>query len=190
MRSRALCLLAPLLMCASLSAHAATITSLGGLGPPGLTTFGDTFSSAGSFTDIYTFNVASSADLLDLTLAVDFSPSLNISVGLPQLFSGNPMPGSFAPVAAQTGCTNIVCTWDVVLAGNYFLEVTGNVTSAGFSLLNVPVGYAGAFVASPSPTSVSNAPLPAALPLFASGLGAMAGFAWWRKRKAAAMAAA
>src|SRR5262249_16202490 len=109
---------------------------------------------------------------------------------LPQLFSGNPTPGNSAPVAAQVGCTSIVCTWDVALAGNYFLEVTGNVTSAGFSILNVPVGYAGAFVASPNPTFVSNSPLPAALPLFASGLGAIAGFAWWRKRKAAGMAAA
>jgi hypothetical protein len=30
---------------------------------------------------------------------------------------------------------------------------------------------------------VSQAPLPAALPLFASGLGAMGLFGWWRKRK-------
>jgi hypothetical protein len=28
-------------------------------------------------------------------------------------------------------------------------------------------------------------PLPAALPLFATGLGALASFAWWRKRKSA-----
>ena len=35
---------------------------------------------------------------------------------------------------------------------------------------------------------VSQAPLPAALPLFASGLGAMGLFGWWKKRKAAARA--
>ena len=35
---------------------------------------------------------------------------------------------------------------------------------------------------------VSQAPLPAALPLFASGLGGMGLFAWWRKRKARAAA--
>ena len=33
---------------------------------------------------------------------------------------------------------------------------------------------------------VALAPLPAALPLFASGLGAMGLFSWWRKRKGAA----
>ena len=34
-------------------------------------------------------------------------------------------------------------------------------------------------------TSVSAAPLPGALPLFASGLGALGLLGWWRKRKAA-----
>ena len=33
------------------------------------------------------------------------------------------------------------------------------------------------------PAGVSQAPLPAALPLFASGLGAMGMLSWWRKRK-------
>lgn len=181
MRSKVLALLAPLLICGSLSGHAATITSLGSLGPPGVKSFGDSFSSAGSFADIYTFNVTSSADLLALTLAVDFSPSLNISIGSPQLFSGNP-GGSSTLIAALTGCGSIVCSWDVASAGNYFLEITGNVTSSGFSLLNLPVGYLGAFAASPGAASVSQAPLPAALPLFASGLAGVGFLAWWRKR--------
>lgn len=38
-------------------------------------------------------------------------------------------------------------------------------------------------------SQVSQAPLPAALPLFASGLAGMSLFAWWRRRKAAAIAA-
>jgi hypothetical protein len=37
--------------------------------------------------------------------------------------------------------------------------------------------------------SVSAAPLPAVLPLFATGLGAMGLFGWWRKKKAAALQA-
>ena len=37
---------------------------------------------------------------------------------------------------------------------------------------------------------LSTAPLPAAFPLFASGLGAMGLFAWWRKRKSGAASAA
>jgi hypothetical protein len=38
-------------------------------------------------------------------------------------------------------------------------------------------------------SEVSQTPLPAALPLFASGLGGLGLFAWWRKRKTAATAA-
>jgi hypothetical protein len=37
----------------------------------------------------------------------------------------------------------------------------------------------------PNSPSISGAPLPAALPLFATGLGAMGLFGWWKKRKAA-----
>ena len=37
--------------------------------------------------------------------------------------------------------------------------------------------------------SVSQAPLPAALPLFATGLGAIGLFAWWRKRRAPSVVA-
>ena len=131
MRSKVFGLVAPLLVCGSLSGHAAMITPLGSLGPPGVTTFGDAFSGAGSFADIYTFNVGSSADLLALTLALDFSPSLNISIGSPQLFSGTP-GGSSAVVAALTGCTSVVCSWDVASAGNYFLEIAGNVDELRF----------------------------------------------------------
>ena len=43
-------------------------------------------------------------------------------------------------------------------------------------------GWLTAQVTDPAP-SVSQAPLPAALPLFASGLGGMGLFSWWRKRK-------
>ena len=44
-------------------------------------------------------------------------------------------------------------------------------------------------VAIDPPTNVSQTPLPAALPLFISGLGTMGLFGWWRKRKAVATCA-
>ena len=41
----------------------------------------------------------------------------------------------------------------------------------------------GSLMAQVTDPGVSQAPLPAALPLFASGLGGMGLFSWWRKRK-------
>ena len=178
-------LVAALLVFGSSSSQAATV-SLGNLGPPSVATFGDVFSQAGSFTDIYTFNLAASADVLGLVLTFDVSPTLNINIASSHLFSGDPN-GSSAPVAANVGCATIACSWNVASAGAYFLEITGNVTSQLNSRFNLlPVGYGGA-IASVS-ESVSEAPLPAALPLFATGLGAMGLFGWWRKRKAQAVA--
>ena len=83
-------LVAALLVFGSSSSQAATV-SLGNLGPPSVATFGDVFSQAGSFTDIYTFNLAASADVLGLVLTYDLSPTLNINIASSQLFSGTPM---------------------------------------------------------------------------------------------------
>jgi hypothetical protein len=52
---------------------------------------------------------------------------------------------------------------------------------------DLPLGTGSAFVNSISDSTgpvVSNAPLPAALPLFATGLGGLAFLGWLRKRKA------
>ena len=121
-------LVAALLVFGSSSSQAATV-SLGNLGPPSVATFGDVFSQAGSFTDIYTFNLAASADVLGLVLTFDVSPTLNINIASSQLFSGDPN-GSSAPVAANVGCSTIACSWNVASAGAYFLEIAGNVTNA------------------------------------------------------------
>ena len=50
------------------------------------------------------------------------------------------------------------------------------------------ITHQGPFNASFSLTGVSGVPLPAALPLFATGLGALGLLDWRRKRKAAALA--
>ena len=122
-------------------------------------------------------------------VSLDASLRFDISLASPQLFSGNPN-GSFAPIAANAGCGTIGCSWDVASAGDYFLKITGSVTNA----LNLPlilalgsVGFAGTIASVGK--SVAQTPLPAALPLFASGLGGLGLFSWWRKRKARTNAA-
>ena len=53
----------------------------------------------------------------------------------------------------------------------------------GLSFLPNPGGTMTGWLTAQLTDPVSQAPLPAALPLFASGLGAMGLFGWWRKRK-------
>jgi hypothetical protein len=62
-----------------------------------------------------------------------------------------------------------------LLPGYYYIEVKGDNSKTK------AVSYAGNVL-------VTVAPLPGALPLFASGLGAL-GFVGWRKRKKAKLAA-
>jgi hypothetical protein len=185
MNSKIIGLVGPLLICGSLSGQAATISSLGSVGSIDFKSIGDSFAHVGAFTDIYTFSVGAPVDLHGSLAPLDFSLGLNISIGSPQLFSGT--PSSFALVAPNGGC-NVTCNWDIA-AGTYFLQIAGNVTNSGIPFGFNSVGYAGSILSTPGSESVSQTPLPAALSLFASGLGAMGLLGWWRKRKARALAA-
>ena len=66
-----------------------------------------------------------------------------------------------------------------ILDGNTLWQVVVNGMTLGPNPGGTMTGSLMAQVTDP----VSQAPLPAALPLFASGLGGMGLFAWWRKRK-------
>lgn len=71
-----------------------------------------------------------------------------------------------------------VITWELLidnLPAQYLLANDG----FGYSVDNTAITY----------TPVSTTPLPAAVPLFVSGLGALGLFGWCRKRKSAAIAA-
>src|SRR5262245_45266603 len=95
MKMKIIGLIAPLLVCGSLSGQAATISSLGNLGAPGgAALLSDPLSNAGSFTNIYTFSVARPSDIFSVIWQFDNS------IGPPQLFSGVPN-GNFSPVAAN-----------------------------------------------------------------------------------------
>jgi hypothetical protein len=84
----------------------------------------------------------------------------------------------------------------------FLVSLSGNLTNTGFSFTGGTVSFriAQPFTPSPSPIlsvegfaistdlRVQETPLPAALPLFGTGLGLMGIVGWWRKRRADAAA--
>jgi hypothetical protein len=90
------------------------------------------------------------------------------------VLSGNP----FDPVTSVTG----------MLASD--VTETGGKLALNWTALNYPNGFpVNAQIVVDFQNVVGTTPLPAALPLFAGGLGAMGLIGWRRKRKAAAIAA-
>lgn len=144
---------------------------------------GASFVDTGGPHNAFTFNL----DLLTpYTIAIT-SPTGNIfSVGS----TGSNTPfGSFTNVINCPGCgpggsnanagpLNFMVT---DLSGISISDFTKN--SGGFYFAADVIGPNGGTGA------IAAAPLPAALPLFASGLGALGLFGWWRKRKNAAAGA-
>jgi hypothetical protein len=101
-------------------------------------------------------------------------------------FAPNPT-GQFSSIS--TGLSNAIVNSSLGLS----VGSTSHRTFAGPTNIitafidNLPLGTGSAFVNSISDSTapvVSNAPLPAALPLFATGLGGLAFLGWLRKRKA------
>ena len=155
------------------------------------------FDASGTFTDGF-HNIfplsgsitvdSSSAVISDASLFLVGEPwtvivgqnASNLSIQTPIFNSG------FSPANCTTnnGChdtLNLLFSGDpsIWLAdhGASILSGSTSLTDAGFS-----IRLASGEIAE----EISSAPLPAALPLFASGLGGLGLFGWWRKRKAIA----
>jgi hypothetical protein len=85
-------------------------------------------------------------------------------------------------------------TYSIVASINSASLITGIFLNAIDNPLNgLPTGgpgrmYAGNFIITEFALDAQPTPLPAALPLFATGLGALGLLGWRRKRKAAALA--
>jgi len=105
--------------------------------------------------------------------------------------TGSIIEADFCPVY-EGGCTQRLLIHDdgggpptLTYFGNFLLEAdrTGQFIGVGINGLEDSFGLAATSVELTEPT-----PLPAALPLFATGLGALGLFGWRRKRKAQAAA--
>jgi hypothetical protein len=121
---------------------------------------------------------------LDSSLVFDYSPSAYAPFAAGELVVGGSSDGA-AGVVLESGNADFylqILTFTttptfqqlgyVTEGGSYFYSALG--TGAGSSVTVTPV--------------VSATPLPAALPLFATGLGALGLLGWRRKRKAQAAA--
>ena len=121
----------------------------------------------------YTFSIF---ETQDFTSAVGFTVSAN---GVPLTLSGTPglwvdSTGLTATYGQMTGTFNATNT-----------STTISIGSIRFGSQVFMIGLDDVSVTGP----VANTPLPAALPLFAAGLGGLGLLGWRRKRKVAALAA-
>lgn len=164
---------------ASTAGWAATCTnntSLGQMGPPGLSAFGNSFNSTGSYVDCFTFSLAGNAQSFGGALSLDpLWNKLDIALQSVSLYVGdklydtslNPLLFSFGNLAGG--------------AAQYTLQVAVNVSNASgfFGKLgtNDKVGYAGLIT-----TLASPAPEPATYALVLSGF-AIVGASVWRRRQ-------
>lgn len=162
----------------SAPAMAATCTgggSLGTLGPPGAALFGESFSSAGSYLDCYSFSLTSAADSFGGVLELDvLLNKLAIDVTGVSLFTGASSIGQSTGGLVGADYTPSYFSFGSLAAGSYTLAVASTVNrDAG--LWDASVGYVGllatsrATVASPAPEPETYAMMLAGL----VGIGAM-----------------
>ena len=164
----------------------------GGTAPtdPVTGSFTITFDPTQTYTDSTTGISLNSLNIaLDSALSFDYSPNAYTADG------SNYAAGELVVGGSSDGAGNVLLE-----SGNadFYLQILTVTTTPAFYQLGYVTSDGSYFYSalgstggSVSFTPVSTTPLPAALPLFATGVGAMGLFGWRRKRKnAAALAAA
>jgi len=134
-------------------------SDLGSMGPPGLTTLGNSFNSASlsDYTDCYSFNLTSDAASFGGAIEINkLLNSLDINLKSVSLYSGASLLGyDDSPLFFSFGA---------VAGGTYTLAIASAVTES-FGFFKQPVGYLGLFT-----TYASPAPEPASVAMLLIGL--------------------
>lgn len=153
----------------SASCGATNTTSWNSLGPPDVEFFGNSFSSAGSYVDCYTFSLESSANSFGGAIELNtLFNKLDIDVQSVSLFLGDSLIGSDNdPLYFSFG--------GLAGGGLYTLTVSSLVTRDP-GLWKVPVGYAGLIATIAAPV-----PEPGAVALMVAGLLGVGALAWRRR---------
>jgi PEP-CTERM motif-containing protein len=163
-----------LALCASAPAMAASCTStfsLGTLGPSSLRFFGNDFGSPQSFNDCYTFTLSQApSSATTTTIEWDWSNRLNIDLTSVSL-SGSTLLSQVNDLFSQSW------TFGGLSAGNYILQVAGNVIDTHNGSTDFGVGYGGMLTTSGAVTPV---PEPESLAMLALGFAAVV---WGARRK-------
>jgi hypothetical protein len=195
---------------ATLPAHAANVsdyvtfsaTSFSGGSPPSYTggtaptnpvtgAFTITFDPTQTYLDSTTGITLNSLNiLLDSALSFDYSPSA-YTIGVTTFDAGELVVGGL-----NSGACCVELTPSTF--NDFYLQILNFTSAPAFNQLGYTIAANGDYFysavgtsgGSVSVTAVSATPLPAALPLFATGLGAMGLFGWRRKRKSSAPPAA
>jgi hypothetical protein len=171
LKQQALCgALMALLAGPTMAAPCTSQSNWGSLGPPGLTAFGNAFSSAGSYLDCYSFSLTSAANMFGGVLEFNtIFNKLDIDVSSVSLFSDGSLVGS--------DNSPLFFSFSSLIAGTTYTLAVQSIVSTDPGLWTVPVGYAGLTATSAAP--VAAIPEPEIYAMMGIGLG----FVGWLGRR-------
>lgn len=142
---------------------------LGTLGPPGASSFGESFSSGGNYLDCYSFSLSSAADSFGGTVEIDvWGNTLDIDLTSISLFAGGVLGGSTTGGLLGSDSTPGLFSFGALAAGTYTLAVASTV-NLDDGMWDTPVGYVG-LIGTSSNSVASPAPEPETYAMMLAGL--------------------